>query len=45
VADEIFHLEQLKDREAKDSELVTAGRAVMKAEWDKIKREMRGETS
>ena len=43
VADEIFNLEKLEDREAKDAQLVAAGRAVMKAEWDKIKHEMRGE--
>lgn len=41
IADKIFHLKQLADREAMDHDLVVAGRAVMKDEWDKIKREMR----
>jgi hypothetical protein len=42
ISDNIFNLTSSQERIAGDPELVAAGRAVMKAEWEKIKRELRG---
>lgn len=41
VADKIYNCTDIKERQAMDEELVAAGRAVLKAEWEKIKSEMR----
>lgn len=43
ISDEILNLNTKKERQSKDEELVTAARAVLDFEWQKIKREMRGE--
>lgn len=43
VADQIFNLKTKKARQALDDSLIKAGRAVFKAEWEKIKTEMRGQ--
>lgn len=43
VADKIFNLKTKEARQALDDPLIKAGRAVFKAEWEKIKAEMRGE--
>jgi hypothetical protein len=42
VADQIFKLDNLDERQALDNKLIDAGRAVFKAEWEKVKAEMRG---
>ena len=42
IADEIYQTDGLEARKAKDPELMAAGRLVLKAEWEKIKRELRG---
>jgi hypothetical protein len=41
ITDEIYNLEKSADRQALDSMLMDAGRAVLKGEWEKVKREMR----
>lgn len=41
ITDEIYNLEKSADRQARDGPLMEAGRAVLKAEWEKVKREMR----
>jgi len=43
VTDKIYKGETLEERQSFDPELVDAGRAVLKSEWEKIKAEMRGE--
>ena len=43
VTDKIYNGETLEERQSFDPELVDAGRAVLKSEWEKIKAEMRGE--
>jgi hypothetical protein len=43
IADEIYHLTNQAERQARDPALVEAGRNVLKNEWEKVKREMRGE--
>jgi hypothetical protein len=43
VSDKIYKAESLAERQSYDTELIMAGRAVFKAEWEKIKAEMRGE--
>jgi len=43
VTDKIYKSEAIEERQAMDEELVSAGRAVLKAEWEKVKAEMRGE--
>jgi len=43
VTDKIYNSETRKERQSFDTELVKAGRAVLKAEWEKVKAEMRGE--
>lgn len=40
VTDKIFNTEDLRTRQSMDQDLIEAGRVVMKAEWEKIKREM-----
>jgi hypothetical protein len=42
VTDEIYNLPTSEARQAKDVDLIAAGRAVLKAEWEKVKAEMRG---
>ncbi|MCK1402856.1 hypothetical protein IVB45_23450 [Bradyrhizobium sp. 4] len=42
IADKIYQTDSLAQRQALDPDLVTAGRAVLKGEWEKVKREMRG---
>lgn len=42
VADEIYRLDTLVERQAKDKDLIQAGRTVLKSEWEKVKAEMRG---
>ena len=44
VTDAIWQLDDLQERQALDKPLIEAGRAVLKAEWEKVKAEMRGET-
>ena len=43
VTDKIYQSEAIEERQSMDEELVRAGRAVLKAEWEKVKAEMRGE--
>jgi hypothetical protein len=43
VTDKIYQSETIEERQSMDEELVRAGRAVLKAEWEKVKAEMRGE--
>ncbi|WP_029586628.1 hypothetical protein [Bradyrhizobium sp. URHD0069] len=43
IADKIYKLDTQAERQALDEDLVQAGRDVLKAEWEKVKREMRGE--
>jgi hypothetical protein len=43
VTDKIYKSPSRKKRQSMDTALVTAGRAVLKAEWEKVKDEMRGE--
>ena len=43
VTDKIYNSETIEERQGMDKELVSAGRAVLKAEWEKVKAEMRGE--
>lgn len=43
VADKIFKLEDIDERQAMDKDLIDAGREVFKSEWEKVKAEMRGE--
>jgi len=43
VADKIFKLENIDERQAMDKDLIEAGREVFKGEWEKVKAEMRGE--
>jgi hypothetical protein len=43
VADKIYHSKTLDERQSYDEALIKAGRSVFKAEWEKIKAEMRGE--
>ncbi len=41
ITDEGYNLERSADRQALDGPLMDAGRAVLKGEWEKVKREMR----
>jgi hypothetical protein len=43
ITDKIYKCEAIEERQSMDEELVKAGRAVLKAEWEKVKAEMRGE--
>jgi hypothetical protein len=43
ITDKIYYSETIDERQGMDKELVKAGRAVLKAEWEKVKAEMRGE--
>jgi hypothetical protein len=43
ITDKIYNAPTRAERQSFDEELVKAGRAVLKAEWEKIKAEMRGE--
>jgi hypothetical protein len=43
VTDKIYNSQSRDDRQSMDEELVSAGRSVLKSEWEKIKAEMRGE--
>jgi hypothetical protein len=43
VTDKIYNGETIEERQNMDEDLVRAGRAVLKAEWEKVKVEMRGE--
>jgi hypothetical protein len=42
LADEIYRTEGVEARKAMDSELMVAGRKVLKTEWDRIKAELVG---
>lgn len=42
LADKIYYLETYEQRQEFDKPLMEAGRAVLKGEWEKVKREMRG---
>jgi hypothetical protein len=44
VLDEIYKTVGIENRQKLDGPLIKAGRAVMKEEWEKIKKEMRGST-
>src|SRR5262249_5203532 len=41
ITDEIYHLEKSAERQSLNEPLMDAGRAVLKGEWEKVKREMR----
>jgi hypothetical protein len=43
IADEIYNLPDRDARQERDPALMAAGRAVLKAEWEKVKSEMRGD--
>jgi hypothetical protein len=43
VTDKIFNCEDATKRQEMDEELIKAGRAVFKSEWEKIKAEMQGQ--
>jgi hypothetical protein len=43
ITDKIYKCEILAARESMDEEMIRAGRAVLKAEWEKVKAEMRGD--
>lgn len=43
VADKVFRAANIEERIALDQELMAAGRKVLKNEWRRIKRELRGE--
>jgi hypothetical protein len=43
IADKIYKTEDLEARKALDPDLMIAGRLVLKNEWEKIKRELRGD--
>jgi hypothetical protein len=43
IADKIYQARSLLERQSYDADLIKAGRAVFKAEWEKIKEEMQGE--
>ena len=43
ITDKIYYSETIEERQGLDKDLVSAGRAVLKAEWEKVKAEMRGE--
>jgi hypothetical protein len=43
IADKIYKMEDLEARKALDPDLMVAGRLVLKNEWEKIKRELRGD--
>jgi len=43
ITDKIYYSQTIDERQGMDKELVKAGRAVLKAEWEKVKAEMRGE--
>ena len=43
IADQIYNAVTIEARQSFDEALIKAGRAVFKAEWEKIKAEMRGE--
>lgn len=42
ITDKFYNLEKSADRQELDKPLMDAGRAVLKGEWEKVKREMRG---
>jgi hypothetical protein len=42
IADRLFDAEDIAQRREMDKELMAAGRVVLKAEWNKIKWELRG---
>jgi hypothetical protein len=42
ITDEIYQLDSSAARQKLDEPLMAAGRAVLKGEWEKVKREMRG---
>ena len=44
VLDKIYKTNGIDNRQSLDVDLIRAGRAVMKGEWEKIKHEMRGAT-
>jgi hypothetical protein len=43
ITDKIYKCEAIEERQEMDEELVSAGRAALKSEWEKVKAEMRGE--
>jgi hypothetical protein len=43
VTDKIYRTESVSERQQFDEELIEAGRTVLKAEWEKVKAEMRGQ--
>lgn len=43
VTDKIYNSQSREERQSMDEELIRAGRAVLKSEWEKVKAEMRGE--
>ncbi len=45
IADKIYFEEDLGKRRELDAAMMTAGRLVLKNEWEKIKRELRGDAA
>lgn len=43
IADKIWKTDDLEERKKLDPDLMEAGRVVLKNEWEKIKRELRGD--
>jgi hypothetical protein len=43
IADEIYETADLEKRRGRDKEMMAAARVVLKNEWEKIKRELRGD--
>lgn len=43
ITDKIYNSQSREERQSMDERLIAAGRSVLKAEWEKVKAEMRGE--
>ena len=43
ITDKIYNSQSREERQSMDDKLIAASRAVLKAEWEKVKAEMRGE--
>src|SRR5262245_52732481 len=43
ITDKIYNSRSREERQSMDPKLIAAGRAVLKAEWEKVKAEIRGE--
>src|SRR5262245_41625303 len=45
ITDKTYNSQSQEERQSMDEKLIAAGRAVLKAEWEKVKAEMRGSRS